>query len=215
MLGKEVEKGPNYVADPSGLRTGNPPDAEMAEALRREAKSLEEYVDKRQVQKRIALTMDGIEEKISGVRGAVAMAYPMGLPDWDLARRMLDGPIEKVKDTYLCGSFVHADDASLWACNKEFLRGKLVSDRLGSVNEKTKVIAKLAKKGGGPPAREPIVSEDERNAMSAFYFKRQEELKRLAEAEEDDYLNSEWADPKGMKRNLQGLNDVKAPGLRF
>jgi len=51
--------------------------------------------------------------------------------------------------------------------------------------------------------------------MMAFHYKRQEELKSLSQAEEDDYLNSEWADPKGMKRGLQGLNDVKAPGLRF
>lgn len=113
------------------------------------------------------------------------------------------------------GSFINAEDASLWTCNKEFKRGEMVSDRLGSVNEKTKVIAKLTVKNSGPPAREPIVSEDERNAMAAFYFKRQEELKQLAQADEDDYLNSEWADPKGMKRNLQGLGDIKAPGLRF
>ena len=113
------------------------------------------------------------------------------------------------------GSIIKAEDASLWTCNKEFKRGELVSDRLGSVNEKTKVIAKLTMKNSGPPAREPIVSEDERNAMAEFYFKRQEELKKLAQADEDDYLNSKWADPKGMKRNLQGLGDVKAPGLRF
>ena len=113
------------------------------------------------------------------------------------------------------GSLVKAEDASLWTCNKEFQRGKLVSDRLGSCNEKTKVIAKLTTTGSGPPAREPIVSEDERNAMAAFYFKRQEELKTLARADEDDYLNAEWADPRGMKRGLQGLGDVKAPGLRF
>mmetsp|Transcript_15160 Transcript_15160/g.27418 ORF Transcript_15160/g.27418 Transcript_15160/m.27418 type:complete len:291 (-) Transcript_15160:1405-2277(-) len=215
LMGKEVEKGPNYVADPSGLRSGNPPDAEMAEVLKREAKSLEEYVGKHQVERKVALTMDCIEEKISNVRGAVTMAYPMGLPEWELSRMALDDPVEKLKGTYLCGSFIDANDASLWACNKEFIRGKLVSDRLGSCNEKTKITAKLTTKGTGAPAREPIVSEAERNAMSAFYFKRQEELKRLSEAEEDDYLNSEWADPKGMKRDLQGLDDVKAPGLRF
>ena len=49
MIGNEVEKGPNYVADPSGLRTGNPPDAEMTEVLKREAQSLATYIDKNQV----------------------------------------------------------------------------------------------------------------------------------------------------------------------
>ena len=187
----------------------------MAEVLKREAQSLAAYIDKNQVQNKVALTIDCIEEKLNNVRGAVTMAYPMGLPEWDLTRMALDDPIEKLKMTFLGGSLIDAKDASLWACNKEFLRGQLVSERLGSHNEKTKVIAKLITKAAGVPAREPIVSEAERNAMMAFHYKRQEELKSLSQAEEDDYLNSEWADPKGMKRGLQGLNDVKAPGLRF
>ncbi len=104
------------------------------------------------------------------------------------------------------------ESTTLWVAGKEFQRGKLVSDRLGK-NEKTKVVAKLQKKGSGPPGREPIVNEEERKAMMAHYFKRQEELKRLGEADEDDYLNSEWADTKQMKRSLQGLGNIRAPGL--
>ena len=210
-----VEEGQNYVADPSGLRTGNPPDAQTAEVLQGEVLSLEQYIDKSQVQKKVALTIECIEEKIDNVRGAVSMAYPMGLPEWELAQIALEDPLSEKLNDILGGSLIDANDASLWACNKEFPKGQLVSDRLGSCNEKTKIVAKLTTNGAGPPAREPMVSEAERNAMTAFYFKRQEELKRLANADEDDYLNSEWSDPKGMKKNLQGLNDVKAPGLRF
>jgi cilia- and flagella-associated protein 298 len=112
------------------------------------------------------------------------------------------------------GESINANDACLWTCGKEFVRGKVVSDRLGSCNEKTKIICKLTIKGERAPMREPIVSEAERNAMTEFYFKRQEEMKKLALADEDDYMNSQWADPKGMKKSLQGLNDVKAPGFR-
>jgi len=215
ITGGNVERGDNYVEDPSGLRTGNPPDEKMAEILNREVRALEEYIHKNQVQNQVALTLPEITGKINNVRGAVTMAYPMGLPEWDLAHLALDGSVDKLKGTYLGGSLIEAKNASLWTCNKEFRRGQLVSDRLGSCNEKTKVVAKLTTKGSGPPAREPVVSETERNAMTAFYFKRQEELKRLAEADEDDYLNSAWADPKGMKKSLQGLDNVKAPGLRF
>jgi hypothetical protein len=185
----------------------------------RVVQSLEEYVDKKQVLDKVSLTLDGIEERIDSVRGAVTMAYPAGLPEWDAARILLDDPMEKLRGLHLGGGLIDARDASLWTCNKEFLRGTLISDRLGSCNEKTRVIAKLTAKGAGPPTREPIVSEAERNAMAAFYFKRQEELKGLAQADEDDYLNSQWADPKGMRRTLQGLSDVKTPGelsrLRF
>lgn len=102
----------------------------------------------------------------------------------------------------------------MWVAGREFQRGKLVSDRLGK-NEKTKVIAKLSRKDQGPPGREPVVNEEERKAMMAHYFKRQEELKKLGEADDDDYLNSEWADTRQMKNGLQGLGNVKAPGMHL
>lgn len=53
-----------------------------------------------------------------------------------------------------------------------------------------------------------MVNEEERKAMMAHYFKRNEEMKRLAEAEDDDYLNSQWADSKEMKKKLQGLSNL-------
>eukprot|EP00953_Heterococcus_sp_UTEX-ZZ885_P037315 19178-Heterococcus_DN1.PRE.3 len=58
------------------------------------------------------------------------------------------------------------------------------------------------------------VSEDERKAMMAFYFKRQEELKKLAEANDDDYLASSWADPKQLQKSLRGTGTIQAPGVR-
>lgn len=80
-----------------------------------------------------------------------------------------------------------------------------MGDRVGK-NEKTKLVVKLQPavcgvlkshrthvtmslcpltypayhvnmQGQGPPPREPVVSEMERTAMMAYYFKRQEELK--------------------------------------
>mmetsp|Transcript_5464 Transcript_5464/g.8005 ORF Transcript_5464/g.8005 Transcript_5464/m.8005 type:complete len:163 (+) Transcript_5464:2359-2847(+) len=44
--GETVEKGPNYAADPTGARTGNAPDAKLAETLERVARDLDEYIDK-------------------------------------------------------------------------------------------------------------------------------------------------------------------------
>ena len=191
-------------------RPRDAPDAPMSEELAREIRALEDYVDKRQVQNKTALTLDGVEARIESVRGAVA-----ALPEDDATRKLVEDPIDTLKAAFPDAGFLDAEEAALWTCNKPWLRGQLVAERLGSRNEKTKVIAKLAYKEDGAPAREPVVNEAERQAMSAFYFKRQEELKRLAEADGDDYLGSDWADPKGMQRNLQGLSDVKAPGLHF
>ena len=48
--------------------------------------------------------MEEINERINNVRGAVTMAYPMGLPEWDLVRVALDEPIDslKVGDSSCC-----------------------------------------------------------------------------------------------------------------
>lgn len=53
---------------------------------------------------------------------------------------------------------------------------KPLSEYVGR-NERTKVVAKLAKKGAGPPAREPVVDADTQKAMMAWYYKKQEEQK--------------------------------------
>lgn len=206
---KRVENG-----DPSGRRCGRPPEIDAAESLKQFVLELEDYVSASQVQKRVSISSTAISGLIENIKTAVGQAYQEGLPQHDLARIALE---EEDKDLREKHGLPLLDEGAtaIWSCNKEFARGQPISHRVGT-NEKTKVIVKLATKGGGPPAREPIVSEAERNAMAAFYFKRQEQLKELAKADEDDYLNSSWADPKGMKKSLQGLDGgVKAPGLRF
>jgi hypothetical protein len=46
--------------------------------------------------------------------------------------------------------------------------------------------------------------------MMAYYYRKQEELKKLGENDEDEYLNSSWADPKSLKRAFTGVgNSIK------
>ena len=77
------EKEKAMKEDPSGIRIGYAPNPNLAETLQRTAKDLDDYVNKNQVQKRIPLVENALDEKMSNVRGAVMMAYPMGLPEWD------------------------------------------------------------------------------------------------------------------------------------
>ena len=136
----------------------------------------------------------------------------MGLPDWDPIRLTIEG-VSGLEGTAAGSDLLNPDTAELWVASRDFNRSQTVGDRLGN-NEKTKVIGKLQKAGGGPPGREPGVSEEERKAMMAFYFKKQEELKQLAENSEDDYLHSSWADPRNLQRSLRGQSNVKAPGIK-
>jgi len=191
--------------------------------LNKTLEDLKEYMDKTQLSNRTATNINVIRDKIDNVRGAIIRLYPLGLPksdalmalNWDLN----DAGQEDEKGHQNCpieSELLVEDGTKLWCAGKEFVRGQRVSDRLGT-NEKTRVVCKLVKSSEGAPMREPVVNEKERDAMMKYYFKRQEELKRLAENEgfEDDYLNSEWADPKQMKRSLQGISNITATGKRF
>ena len=103
----------------------------------------------------------------------------MGLPEYDPVRLTIEGG-DGLEGTQAGTELLDADTAGLWMAGKEFRRDQAVGDRVGK-NEKTRVTCRLQQPGSGPPGREPAVSEDERKAMMAYYFKRQEELKRLAE----------------------------------
>jgi len=138
----------------------------------------------------------------------------MGLPEWDTVRLTIEGN-EGLDGTAAGQELLDENTTELWVASRIFDRtnGQTVASRLGN-NEKTKVVGKLQKPGGGPPGREPGISEDEKKAMMAYYFKKQEELKRMSESNDDDYLHSSWADPKQLQRSLRGQADVRAPGLR-
>ena len=103
--------------------------------------------------------------------------------------------------------------AELWIASRCLDRREQFLTRYGR-NEKTKLIGKLQKLGGGAPGREAVVSEDEKKSMMAYYFKKQEEMKALAENNDDDFLNSVWANPKALQSQLRGQGTVKAPGVR-
>lgn len=209
MEGVSIDKTAHYDSDPSGNRTGNGPGPQLAEVLEKMCKEAECCIDQSMVTRRQAIAESMLDEKILHIKGAVTMAYPMGLPPADPVAQHLSG-WESLPEPQL----LDPDTAQLWVAAKDFPREQVVADRIGK-NEKTKVIAKIQNPGNGPPAREPGVSEDERKAMTAHYFKKQEEMKRLAEAEDDDYLNSEWANPSGLKNSLRGVGQVRAPGVRL
>lgn len=44
-------------------------------------------------------------------------------------------------------------------------------------NEKTLIVAKLQKKGSGPPVREAVVTKEEQKRLMAYWYKKQEEHK--------------------------------------
>jgi len=131
------------------------------------------------------------------------ICYPMGLPEWDNVRAALEDN-EDLAGTQWATEYLDPETSQLWWAGKQFLAGKKLKDHVGR-NEKTKIVGKLQKKGGGAPQREPIVDSDTQKAMLSYYHKKQEEQKKLVEDDEDDYTNSAWANPKALKSHFSGV----------
>jgi hypothetical protein len=205
--GEKIEKGQYYQSDPLGNRTGNGPGPQLADTIEKVSLDALAAINKNQVALKVALNVDMLSEKFDNIRGSVMMAYPMGLPEYDTVKGLLDDNEEFVEGQAAM-ALLDPKSATLWWAGKEFFRDQLVGDRVGK-NEKTKIVAKIQGKGSGPPAREPAVSEAERSAMMAHYFKKQEELKKVAEADDDEYLGSAWANPQSMKQGLRGVGNIK------
>lgn len=208
--GEFIEKGDFYNPDPLGNRTGNAPSPQMRETIEKVVQDALDSIKSSLVALKLPLSVSVLNEKIDNIKGAVTMAYPMGLPEYDNVYMLLDETLfQEALGGHQSGKdLLDEETAQLWWSGKEFFRNECVADRVGK-NEKTKIIAKLQKQGSGAPQREPAVSEDERKTMMAHYFKKQEEMKKLCEANDDDYLNSTWANPSAMKNQLRGTANIR------
>ncbi|XP_041462005.1 cilia- and flagella-associated protein 298-like [Lytechinus variegatus] len=193
--------------DPNGRRNGKAPNEKMKEVLTKTVSEAKKIISKNQASANVCVTQPMIKDALDQLRGAVTIVYPMGLPPHDPIRMEFEGS-EELDGTQASLSVLEEDNTSLWFSGKEMHRGKKLCDYIGK-NEKTKIIAKLQKKGQGAPAREAVFSEDERKQMMLHAYKKQEEWKKMQEESEDAYLNSPWADSNQLKSQLQGINNVK------
>ena len=100
-------------------------------------------VSPQNVQSNISLTFADILEALDILRGAVAIVYPMGLPEYDPIRLELEIR-EDLSGTQAQKELVDLGQATLWFSSKELIRGKKLKDFLGGANEKSKVILKLS-----------------------------------------------------------------------
>ncbi|PNH11745.1 hypothetical protein TSOC_001423 [Tetrabaena socialis] len=204
-----VDKGQHYTEDPTGRRTGNACEPEVAKVLVRTLEEAAAIAHKDQVAKKVPLTVRALQEAVDNIRGAVMICYPMGLPEWDPVRQGLEDK-EELAGTSYAADDLPADVASLWFAGKQMLPEKKLSEYLGR-HEKTKAVVKLHKKGQGAPSREPAVDQETQKAMMAFYYKKQEEQKALVEDDDDTYTNATWANPKSLKSHFSGVQAVRLP----
>jgi len=202
---KPVQHGANYRQDPQEKRTGDCPSDELAAVIQQTVTDAEALTTEAMVARKLTITSAQLEEAISNIRGAVMIVYPMGLPDYDFVRMILED--RENLEGQASMEYFDPEASSLWCFSKELQRDKLLCDYVGK-NDKSKVVCKLQKKGAGAPAREPVVSEDEQKAMIAFYHKKQQDQEKMALEDEDAYLHSAWANPKSLKNTFTGVGDI-------
>eukprot|EP00742_Colponemidia_sp_Colp-10_P005332 GILJ01005697.1.p1 GENE.GILJ01005697.1~~GILJ01005697.1.p1 ORF type:complete len:309 (-),score=56.47 GILJ01005697.1:102-989(-) len=201
-----IPEGFRHNPDPHSFRTGVAVRQDVADVLKRTAAEGDAVISIQQVAHKVSLTERMIQECIDNIRGAVNIAYPAyhGLPEYEPVVEILEDR-EMLDNKAAALDILDVEGCSLWFSGKEMLRtgGKKMSDYVGR-NDKTKVVVRLQKRGAGPPVREPAIDEATQRNMMAFYHKKNEEAKKLAEDDEDSYLNSSWANPKALKNSLIG-----------
>ncbi|XP_059171438.1 cilia- and flagella-associated protein 298-like [Physella acuta] len=193
--------------DKIGCRNGQAPTPKMAEVLTKTIKEAKDMISKKKVEADVLVTQKTIQDALDILRGAVMIVYPMGLPPYEPIKCEFENT-EDLSGKQASLEVIDIDQASLWWAGKELLSHKKLGDFVGK-NEKTKIVAKIQKKGHGAPAREPVVSAEEQKHMMAYYYKKQEEMKKLEQADDDSYLDATWADKNELKRQFQGLKDIK------
>ncbi|XP_077976917.1 cilia- and flagella-associated protein 298-like [Glandiceps talaboti] len=199
--------GAEFNKDKIGRRNGQAPNENMAEVINKTISEARKIISKDQATANVVMTMTMVKDALDQLRGATMIVYPMGLPPHEPIRMEFENE-EDLTGTQASKEVMEEPEASLWFSGKEMIRGKKLSDFIGR-NEKTKIIAKIQKRGQGAPSREPVFSEDERKQMMAHAYRKQEEWKKLTEDSEDAYLDSDWSDNSALKRQFHGISDVK------
>jgi len=202
--------GTRQVKDDSHYRTGWLLSEEMTQKMLDQSMEIKKLIHKSSVDEKRTLSKAQLTEQLDLVRGLMMMAYPgfHGLGDWEPIWVILENNEEHDAKMDLTDD-LDIPSTTLWAVNKELQVGKSLFDYFGK-NEKSKLVVKAVKKGGGAPQREPLIDNDTHKKMLSFYHKKSEEQKNLQEQDDGDhYMNSAWANNKQMKSQLHGMGDTK------
>ncbi|NP_001086851.1 cilia- and flagella-associated protein 298-A [Xenopus laevis] len=196
-----------FKKDEIGRRNGHAPSDSMKKVLQKTMEEAKALISKKQAEANVCVTLEMVKEATDQLRGAVMIVYPMGLPPHDPIRMEFENN-EDLSGTHAGQLVIEEPESQLWWAGKELHRKQKLSDYVGK-NEKTKIIVKIQKRGQGAPGREPVISQEEQKKLMMHYYRRQEEFKKLEEDEDISYLNAEWADSNSLKRQFQGVKDIK------
>ena len=167
-------------------------------------------------------SLQELTELADTIKGAAMMAFPDRCSGTDAQAKLaakLDSDETDEQEHGLCHRLLAILDdkattpdilqgtVAMWWSGKPLDREEDLVKVVGK-NEKTKIVVKLAKEGGAAPPREPGIDAKTQNEMMAFWYKKQEEHKKLVEDDDISFGNSEWANPTQLKTALMGNGPV-------
>lgn len=188
-------------------RNGQAPNEKMKTVLTETVGKAKEMISKKLVDQKIEMTFETVQEAISIMKGAVMIVYPMDLPPHDPIKMEFENR-EDLAGQQASKLVIPEHSIALWWANKELHDEKILSEYCGK-NDRTKLAVKIQKTGMSAPAREAVVTEEQQKELMARAYRRQEELKKLNEADDDDCLKAEWADSSALKRQLGGFQNIR------
>ena len=186
----------------------------------------ERYLDLAKVQQRPYMFSDEKEltTLCDNIRGAVIMAHPEKCSGTDAQAKLvqvMDSDNSNEKERALAHHILAcidseattqdtlvADKPIMWWSGKPLNRSEMFTKYVGK-NEKTKINVKLTGNAEQAPPREAPIDQKTQSEMMAYWYRKQEEHKKLIEDEDISYTNSEWANTQLLKNQLQGSTAVK------
>ncbi|XP_029718870.2 cilia- and flagella-associated protein 298 isoform X2 [Aedes albopictus] len=193
--------------DPVGRRNGRQPLEKLQDVLEKAVADARLMISKKQIDQGTVMQQKIVQDALDLLRGAVTIVYPMQLPPHDPIRMEFSNT-EDLTGTQASLEVIEPSKLQLWFAGKLMLPDRKLGEIIGS-NEKTKIIIKLSKINEGAPGREPVMSDEAKKQLMLQAYRRQEELKKLEQDDDDQYLNSSWSDSCSLKRQVHGLDDVK------
>jgi len=174
------------------------------ELLSRSISEAKAILAKIQVERKVLASLEELNSCFYDLKELIKQINPEGFPETHpISKTILE---DEVTGMQLEGTY-DSESAVLWWAGKELLREEKLIKYIGH-NEKTKLIVKLQKKDQGLPFRDLSRTSEQQREMLSYYYRKSQEQKKLEEDIDDSYLNSKWTDTKSLKNYFGGLDSI-------
>lgn len=186
------------------LRTGHAPDeagkktlADVAAEIRRVCHTLPSQ--------RQPVSEETVKETIAIAKGALMMVWPMGLPEYDPAKELLDAEEDALEGKLEPQKYYNTETSCL------FFAGSSLCSKgptMNSIKCGANAVLKMT------PSRSntivPRKADDEARAtMMSYMFKREKSLKEAELNTTEEVYTREWTNKNSLRNQLHGLSDIR------